>query len=278
MNLFERGDVSNLTLLKKAIKKNLKLAYLDIETSPYKSYHYGTIKQFISYDQIEEFPKITSAVFMWEFDLKPMIFEWKYENGSGDDSELLKELVPIMNKADLIVMQNGDRFDAPVIQERLADLGLPPLKNIITFDTLKASRRSFKKSHHGLDAVSRQYKYGGKIKRDWEKIIAVAKGDKRAQKEDVIYNKKDVTDMRKIMFRLFNYYNLPQRFLNVLKQFTHEDKPYCLKCASRRQSRYKVIPVMVKNKAGIPVKKLECQICKYRWTPRKELDRNKKKR
>lgn len=276
MNLYEISNVANLTLLKKAIKKNFKLAYLDIETSPYLSYHYGVKKLFIQPCQIQEHTKITSAVFMWEYNQKPIVLQWKYKKGGGDDTELLEELVTLMNKADLIIMQNGDRFDAPVIQERLADLRLPPLKNIITFDTLKASRRSFMKAHHSLEAQARQYGKLGKIKQDMEDAIAVAKGNVKAQKARIVYNVRDVTEMRDIMLRQFNYYNLPQKFLNTLKIFTNEDKPYCVKCASRRQSRFKVVPVMVKNNHGIPIKKLECQVCKYRWTPRKDLKGKKK--
>lgn len=275
-NMYEIGEKDNLYLLKKAIEKNMKLLYLDIETTPMLSYHYGTKKLFISAQQIKEHPKVSSVVLMWEYNRQPISYKWDAKN--IDDTELLKEIVPILNKADLIIMQNGDRFDVPVLQDRLCQLKLPALKNIITFDTLKASRRSFMRAHHSLDSRSIRYGLGGKLPRDWDRIIAIAEGDEKALKEDLLYNAKDVTDMRSIMWREFPYYSLPQRFLNTLKLFIHEDKPYCIKCAARRQSKYKVMPIEVKNRDGIPVKKLECQNCRYRWSVRKSLDKNKRKK
>jgi hypothetical protein len=91
-NLYEIGEISNLSLLKQAIDKNLKLLYLDIETSPYLSWHYGTKKLFINHAQIEETVKVTSAVAMWEYDLKPLVFEWEFKDGTGCDKKLLKDL------------------------------------------------------------------------------------------------------------------------------------------------------------------------------------------
>jgi DNA polymerase elongation subunit (family B) len=252
----------------------MKLLYCDIEVTPNLSYHYGTKKIFISSEQIIEPQKVTSVVLMWEFDKKSISFKW--DNVKRDDTNLLLEVVPILNKADIIIMQNGDRFDAPTLQNRLCLLKLPPLRNTITFDTLKASKRSFNKAHHSLDARSCEYGLGGKLPREWDQIIAIAKGDKKALEKDIIYNMKDVTDMRSIMYREFNYYNLPQKFLNTLKLFVGELKPYCLKCASRRQSKFKVLPLVVKNSKGIPEKKWECQNCSYKWSRREDLEKNRR--
>lgn len=275
-NMFEKADFSNLTMLKKAIEGNIKLLYLDIETTPMISYHYGTRKLFISPAQIKQHVKVSSIVLMWEFDRKPLSFCWDADN--KDDTAMLREVTPMLNKADLIVMQNGDRFDVPTLQARLCDLKLPSLKNIITFDTLKASRRSFMRPHHSLDSRSNLYGLGGKLPRDWDRIIAIAEGDKKALKEDIKYNLKDVTDMRSIMMREFNYYNLPQRFLNTLKMFNQsEDKPYCIKCAARRQSKFKISFFKEKNKQGINVSRCRCTNCMYEWTPRKLLTKAKRK-
>lgn len=277
MNLYEKSDHSNLTMLKKAIEGNIKLLYLDIETLPLLSWHFGTRKLFISPGQIKQHSKISSIVLMWEFDRKPLSFAWNPK--TKDDSSMLREVTPMLNKADLIVMQNGDRFDVPTLQARLCDLKLPSLKNIITFDTLKASRRSFMRPHHSLDSRSNLYGLGGKLPRDWDRIIAIAEGDEKALKADIKYNMKDVTDMRSIMMREFNYYNLPQRFLNTLKMFNQaEDKPYCIKCAARRQSKFKITAYKEKNKQGISVPRLKCDNCGYSWSVRSTLSKVKKRK
>lgn len=266
MNLYERGHIKNSTLLKKAIEKGLKVGYVDIETSPYLVYTYPTYKAFIGQHQVEEESKVTSAVLMLEADKVPWVFQWEFLEGKGDDSSMLEELVEELNKCDIIVAQNGDSFDIKVLQNRVKDLGLTPLKNIITLDTLKVSRRSFKQVSHSLDARSRKYGYGGKIKQDMDDCIAVAKGDKKKQAIRIKYNIKDVTDMRKVFFKELDYYSLPLSFLNLLRTYVKETREYCKKCAARRQKKFEIHKVYVKIKSGGKRKQVwECKNCLYHW-------------
>lgn len=252
--------------------------YLDIETSPALVWTYSFFKTYIGHSQIEEPSRITSAVIMNEKDKLPEKYEWDFINGKGDDSKLLKELVKRINKSDLVIMQNGDRFDAKVIQERLLALKLPPIKNLITLDTLKLSRGSFHKPSHKLDARSHQYGFGGKIKQDMDDCIAVAKGNKQRQKIRVMYNVKDTKDTRSIFWRELDYYNLPQKTLNLLRSFIREKYIYCVKCAARRQRRFEIEKVYVKIKnGGVRKQKWQCTNCLYRWNI-KSTDKVKPKR
>ncbi len=280
MNLYERGYLSNLSLFKRAVEKGLVVEYLDIETSTSVGCFYGHKKLFINRRQIKVPLKITSVVIMNEKDKKPLVLSWEWTGpivmdykevkGGGDDLKLLKTLVPRLNKADLIVIQNGDKYDIPVIQDRLVLAGLSPLKNIVTLCTLKSSKRSLYKVSHSLDARSYEYGYGGKIKQDMDDCIAVSLGDPKKQVIRLKYNTKDVVDMRKALFREFNYLNLSSKFLNFLRTYIKEDKIYCIKCAARRQSRFYIKKIIVVKKLKGSDKKerimkWECENCMYRW-------------
>ena len=280
MNLYEIANISNLTLMKNAIAKGLKVGYCDIETSPELSLNYGVKKVFIGHDNIVVPTKITSVVILAEGSKKAKKFKWEHPGklevsaapdgsvrytGGGDDSKFLRKVKEELNKFDIIIMQNGDRFDAPLLQDRLCDLKLPPLRNLITLDTLKLSRRSFKRSHHSLDSQSKRFVGGGKDKQDMADAIAVFLGHKQTEEERLAYNVKDVFLTQKIFWRQLDYYNLPQTFINLLLLYLKEQKPYCVKCAARRQKRFEVEQTMVYFKSGGKGKRYQCKRCSHHW-------------
>lgn len=264
-NLYSNDKVNMSTLLKKALEKGLKVGYLDIETSPYLVWTYPLKDAYISYGQIEEEMKITSIVYMDEKHKKPVVLDWEFKNNHGCDKKLLKNFSEWLNDMDIVVMQNGDNYDAKVLQDRLMVHKLPPMKSLVTIDTLKLSRNSFRRSHHSLDARSNRYNYGGKLKQDMSDCIEVAKGNARRQRSRIKYNIKDVVDMRKVFYRELDYYNFPRAIINILKRFTTEDREFCVKCAARRQKRFEITKEMVTLKNKKREKRNVCKNCGHSW-------------
>ena len=264
-NLFENDKLKNSTLFQKAIEKGLKVGYLDIETSPHLVWTYSVFKTFISCEQIEEEGKVTSVVILEEGNKKNEIFGWDFSKGIGSDKKLLQKVSKRIETFDLIIMQNGDRLDALILQDRLLKNKLAPLKGLITIDTLKLSRRSFKRPYHNLNYRSQVYGYGGKDKQTMKDCIDVAKGNERKQKTRIKYNVKDVIDMRKVFLRELDYYNLHQSTLNLLRDYIKEEKPYCVKCAARRHSRFKIKEEFISLKNKKRRKRMVCQSCGHHW-------------
>ena len=269
-NLYSNDKLNTSTLLKKALEKGLRVGYLDIETSPYLVWTYPLYKAFIAYRQIEEELKVTSIVYMEEKDLKPHILEWEFKKGKSCDKKILKEISTWLNEMDVVVMQNGDNYDAKILQDRIMCHSLQPIKSLITIDTLKLSRQSFKRSHHSLDARSNRYGYGGKLKQDMSDCIAVAKGDVKCQKSRIKYNIKDVIDMRKVFLKEIDYYHFPQAILNLFRRYLKEDKVFCVKCAAIRKKKFNVKLEMVKLKNKKREKRLVCQNCGYHWKVKRQ--------
>lgn len=262
--------MKNSILLKKAIKKGLKVGYVDGEMSPHLSWNYGYWDVNIKYDQIEVPTQITSVSFMLEGDKKPTTLGWDCDVGKFSDSpiasgiwmqkdkdrELLEYTVNALNGVDILIGQNHRAFDLKEFQWRLNVLDLPPLENLICIDTLKMSRKVFRPPSHKLDAKSIQYGRGGKIKQDMQDCIAVAKGDDKRQKVRMVYNAKDVTDTRYMFWKELDYYFLPKAITNMLLKFIKDEKPFCVNCKERRQKRFEVKAVK---------DRWECLNCEHTW-------------
>lgn len=69
----------------------------------------------------------------WDFD--------SWEKDVNDDKQLCIKAREILEDADAVVFQNGDRFDMPYFNTRLIKHGLQPLPNIPTIDLKKVSKR-----------------------------------------------------------------------------------------------------------------------------------------
>lgn len=78
------------------------------------------------------------------------------------DKELCGELHRILSECDLVVAQNGDKFDLKMIRGRCWLNGYPPPPRNPSVDTLKIMRSEFKLDGYGLDAVGRAKGFGGK--------------------------------------------------------------------------------------------------------------------
>lgn len=254
----------NSTLFKKALGLGLVLKYIDIETSPMLLWGYGLFNQNFSIEQIEESGQITSICILKEGDKEVYSKGWDFSDGKGCDKDLLIESSNKLKDADIIIAQNGDSFDIKWLQWRLNGHSLESLKNLLTLDTLKMSKKVFRPPSHKLDFRSKEYGFGGKIDQTFKDIIAVAKGDKKKQELRIRYNVKDVVDMRKIFWRELDYYDLPAKVLNVLNRFVKETRPFCMKCAVRRQRRFEVSRKKIKHTF-----KHVCNNCGHMWSRKK---------
>lgn len=265
---YTKSEMKHSVLFDRALANGLKIGYLDIETSPYLVWTYPLKDAYISSDQIEQTLRITSIVLLEEGQKNPEVFQWRFDpiRKQGDDRLMLSQLAKKLNNFDVIVMQNGDNYDIKVLQERLLQHKLPPMTNILTIDTLKLSRRSFKKSSHSLDTRSREYNFGGKDKQGMSDCIAVARGDRKRQKRRIAYNIKDVIDTRKVFLRELDYYDLDRKTIRFFQSFAHTPKVCCARCAHNKQKKFDIETINKKNKRT-KLKEMfyKCKNCLHIW-------------
>ena len=125
---------------------------------------------------------------------------WKKDK--TDDELLIKELWRLFNEAEIIIAQNGDRFDIRKANARFIKWELEPPSPYKTIDTLKVARKYFKFDSNKLDDLGDYLNIGRKIRTEKGLGKDCMDGDKRAWKYMKEYNKQDVILLEKVYFKL----------------------------------------------------------------------------
>lgn len=260
--------MKNSELIRLAMSKGMKIGNTDIETSPDLSWHYSNHDVYIDPIYTEAHTQITSIALKDLKTGKVIVKGWDYPKNNkygflkpDKDKQLLKTMVPKLQKYDILIGQNHKSFDVRKINWRLCQLELPPLPNLILIDTLKESQKTLYSPNHRLNFKSHIYGLGGKIKQDMSDCVAVAKGDLAKTKERMLYNIKDVDDDDAVFWREIDYYILPKMLINLLKMFISNPKrTYCLQCAAAKNARFNISKTKIKK--GY---KFTCQTCDSTW-------------
>lgn len=152
--------------------------------------------------------------------------------GHNSDKALIKEIWHLLDRAEIVVAQNGDAFDLKKINARFAYWKLPPPSPYRTVDTLKIARRYFAFTSNKLDSLGEYLGLGRKIKHEgfelWKRCMA---WDKKAWEQMKLYNKQDVILLEKVYLHLLPWIKTHPN-LGV-----YTDKWVCPKCGSRRLIR-----------------------------------------
>jgi hypothetical protein len=237
-----------LLFKKKVLSGEINMITFDLETSISQFYSFSAGKQYVDpksqVDGTET--KIMSAQYMQSLTGKPKFFAWEFntKTKTGDDSDVVRNIVEIVNKADIVVGQNSDSFDIKVLQERAKLLRLPPVTIDFSIDTLKNSRRSFRTISHSLDARSKQYKLGGKHRMYRDDWIDIVEGKVSVLDKMIPYGLKDVKDDDKILWLDLPYYNFSKaivsKILRLIEWGKTSDKcPHCEKTKHKKFDVFK---------------------------------------
>lgn len=117
----------------------------DIETLPIEGYVWQLFDQNVGLEQIKTEWSIASYAAKWLGESK--IF---YENTGGrgpkkvrDDKKLMQPLWDLLDEADIVVAQNGQKFDIKKINARLIEHGFKPYSPIRIVDTYLVAKKHF---------------------------------------------------------------------------------------------------------------------------------------
>lgn len=129
----------------------------------------------------------------------------RYAKDPHDDLYVVKTLHNLMSEADVVVAHNGDQFDYKYIQTRALYHGLEPTPPVTTIDTYKVAKQRFMFNSNRLDYLGKFLGFGGKKSTPSGLWLDVLRGDKKAVKVMVEYNKRDVTLLESIFKKLQPY-------------------------------------------------------------------------
>jgi len=181
----------------------MKRLFIDIETSPNIVLSWRTgYKINITHDSILQERAIICACWKWEGQDKVHHSQWI----RGNDENVVKAVVKVMLEADEIVGHNGDRFDVPWINTRALMLGLPPVPQWKTVDTLKIAKKHFYFNSNKLDYIASVLLGTKKDKTEFDMWKAILlNNSETAMKRMVKYCKKDTALLEKVYQKLVPY-------------------------------------------------------------------------
>jgi len=114
-----------------------RILTLDIETAPYEGYFWDIWEQNIGIEMITKEWSILSYAAKW-LNSPKMIYDDAYGRGSKqirNDKHLLKGLHKLLDEADIVVAQNGKKFDVRKINARFLMEDYKPYSPIKIVDT-----------------------------------------------------------------------------------------------------------------------------------------------
>ena len=138
-------------------KKFPNILLFDIETLRMEGRFWHLGKQRINPDQVDKDWSIACWAAKWLGSSKTIGESVTPEEAiERQDKSILKGMWDLIDKADIIVAHNGERFDIRKLNWRWRQAGLMPPSPYLIVDTLKHSRRIFDISSHRLDYINKQ--------------------------------------------------------------------------------------------------------------------------
>lgn len=146
------------------MQKQLKVLCLDIESFPLEVYSWELGEVRLSLDMLKKDWSVCAWAAYWIGDPAEKII-YRDNRGRRDlrnDKHLIKELVKLMNEADVIIGQNVAHFDLRKLAARAVFHKLPPFRPVKVTDILTEERRVFAFTSHKLayktEMINERYK------------------------------------------------------------------------------------------------------------------------
>jgi DNA polymerase elongation subunit (family B) len=153
----------------------------------------------------------------------------RFKKDCTDDYHVVKTIRDALEDVDILVHQNGDRFDMRMLTTRLMYHNLPPLPKLQTIDTLKEIKRVSRNTSNRLDYIGKWLLGVGKMETPKGTWLKAMNGDEKALKLMLSYNVKDVELLERVYHRTKKYYKTSPH----LGALMGKDKNHsCPKCGS----------------------------------------------
>lgn len=238
---------------------NQKVLILDIETSPLLVYVWNLKDQYVGLNQMVQDWHIMAWSAKWLGDPPNKItYMDQRDLKVGNDLPILRPLWRLLNKADIVLTQNGKAFDAKKINARFMLHGLKPPRPYKHLDTYLIAKRAASFTSHSLEYLSERFctkykklshaKFPGLSL--WSECL---KGNKAAWDEMQKYNIHDVLATEEFYEKIKGW--APE---SAPKPFPHlKGSTACETCGD--DGRMIRRGVAVKNKSRY--QRWQCQVC-----------------
>ncbi len=179
---------------------------LDIETAPILGYFWELGEQYVGTDQIVKDWYIISWSAKWLGDDKVTYRDIRNAK-EGDDKPILKELWKLLDQADIVITQNGKKFDSRKINARFMIHRMPPPKPYTHIDTYRLVKQVAAHTSNKLEYLTEKLNTNHK-KTHHKKFpglklwIECLKGNREAWRELKHYNIEDVLSTEELYLNI----------------------------------------------------------------------------
>lgn len=134
--------------------KRPKVLLFDIETAPIIGYVWGLYDQNIGLNQIKSDWHVLSWSAKWLGEKEIMYADQRNARRIEDDSRILKQIWKLLDDADVVITQNGIKFDVKKLNARFIKHGFQPTSSFKHIDTLKLAKKHFGFTSNKLEYLS----------------------------------------------------------------------------------------------------------------------------
>lgn len=218
-----------------------KILVIDIETAPVEAYVWGLWDQNVGLDFIKVEWTILSFAAKW-LGKKKVIYSDTGGRGKRkvrDDKPLMKKLWDLLDEADIVIAQNGKRFDVKKMNARLIEHGYGPPSPYRVIDTLLVARKYFAftsqklawTSKHLTDEPKEEHKeFPG-----FELWIECLADNPKAWRVMKRYNIRDIHSTEKVYIKMRPWIEQHPN----LGVYDESSRPICPKCGSTHMVKSK---------------------------------------
>jgi len=210
----------------------MKILLLDIETLPMKVLVFGLYQEVTSMSHVKQDWTMACWCAKW-LDSKEVMSDalpnyGDYNKNKPNDTKIVSKLHKLLDEADVVVTQNGVRFDVSKIYAKFIEHGIKPPSPFKNVDTCKIAKSIFGFTSNKLDDIGKLLKVGRKINTGGFKLWNdCMEGDLKAWNKMVRYCANDVLLLEKVYKKMLPFMNKhPNR--NCFS----EVKNNCPKCGS----------------------------------------------
>lgn len=209
-----------------------KILFLDCETAPVLAHVLGPLRPNGRAKPINRDWHVISWAAKWLGTDKILYQDQRHAKNVEDDKKLLAPIWQLIDEADILITQNGKRFDLKKLNARFLLNGYKPPSPVRHIDTLIIARKHFAFTSNKLEYLSEKINKTHKKSTHakfhgfelWKECLA---GNIEAWRELERYNKQDILALEELYTHLYPWDNSIN--FNV---YTPEDAPKVCHCGS----------------------------------------------
>jgi hypothetical protein len=153
-NLIKMSGIEELEEAKKKDASGLKILVLDIETAPILAWVWGLWENNVALNQIDSDWYVMSWAAKWLGEEEVFYMDQRDAENIENDKNILEGIWKLLDQADVIVSQNGKKFDRKKLNARFILNGMHPPSSARDIDTLVLAKKHFAFTSNKLEYMT----------------------------------------------------------------------------------------------------------------------------